>query len=151
MKELSKFLLCVCILTASNLGHARLIASLSYEDVLEKADAIVIAKPIATTGTSEKMILPNISPSISVVGVTTEVKVLSTLKGAKLKILELHHYRLKDINQPIRNGPLLLDFDSQSGQYLMYLKKESDGRYAPVAGQTDPLGFSILKLDSSLQ
>ena len=44
------------------------------------------------------------------------------------------------------DGPNLLHFDSSgeySGDYLLFLVRESDGRYAPASGQVDPAITSV--------
>jgi hypothetical protein len=50
------------------------------------------------------------------------------------------------------NGPGFVFFDPSdqkySGDYLMFLIREPDGRYAPTGGQTDPNYLTISRLYS---
>ncbi|HZM04784.1 MAG TPA: HEAT repeat domain-containing protein [Candidatus Saccharimonadales bacterium] len=82
-------------------------------------------------------------------GVETTFKVSTVLKGALLSDeVVLHHYRevLKWGDPP--NGPEFLTFTPGStNKYLLYLVKDSKGRYAPVAGQVDP-ELSIKELEN---
>ena len=130
----------------------------SYQDLYDKADLVIIAKPISTQDTSEKTILrENISPGVPVVGVSTEFEISVVMKGDKnLKKATLHHYRFAypEDKWKIGNGPNFVSFDPKQQQYtrfLLFLHLESDGRYSPVSGQTDPALFSVLKLDGIAQ
>ena len=130
-------------------AHARFITVWSYQKLYNQADLVIIAKPISTQDTAEKTTLPNIVPATHVVGLSTVVEISLVMKGDKsLKKVTLHHCRLTE-EEP--NGGLhLVSFDldpRQRAQFLMFLRLEKDGRYAPVAGQTDSALFSILKLD----
>jgi hypothetical protein len=59
-------------------------------------------------------------------------------KGKKARDIVLRHYREASSQLSI-NGPGLVAFDPTAGtQYLMFLVREKDGRYAAVSGQTDP-------------
>ena len=75
------------------------------------------------------------------------------MKGGKdIRTLVLHHYRLEDPKTAVWNAPALAAFDPNDyHKYLLFLKKEADGRYAPVSGQTDPTMFSIIKLEGAEQ
>jgi len=51
-----------------------------------------------------------------------------------------HHLRELE-NKPSFNRPGLVTFDAKDKKrFLLFLKRESDGRYAPLTGQTDPDG-----------
>ena len=64
----------------------------------------------------------------------------------------LRHYRLADPKQPMINGPNLASFDpKQNARFLLFLHRETDGRYSPVSGQTDPTLFSVLRLEGVAQ
>ena len=137
-------------------AHARIMSGWLYKDLYEQADLVIIAKPVSTQATTEKTTLPNIAPDIHVVGLSTEVEISVVMKGDKnLKKATLHHYRLADPDNPyVLPGvdPALVTFDpKQKTQFLMFLRLEKDGRYAPVSGQTDPAKFSVLKLDGWAQ
>lgn len=117
----------------------------------DQADLVVIAKPVITTNTTEKATLPGISPNIPVIGNETRFEVRLVLKGDKnLKTIVLHHYQLANPNQPLLNGPMLAEFDpKQHYSFLLFLRRDTDGRYSPVTGQTDPALFSIIRLEGS--
>lgn len=107
---------CLCLLPV--VASARLIPTPTYQDLHDRADAVVIATPQATTDTEEHIALPGLHPDVPATGVNT---------------------------------PLLLDFDRAVPQTLLFfLVRESDGRYAPVVGQTDPAGFSVFRIDRGL-
>jgi len=131
------------ILTAALLAQARKMRSWSYQEVYDQADLVVIAKPISTQDASEKAVLPNISPDVHVVGLSTEFAISVVMKGDKsLKKCVLHHYRLTNPKEMMINGPMLASFDpKQQPRFLLFLHQEADGRYAPVSGQTDPQCF----------
>ena len=134
-------------------AQGRIMRTWSYQELTDKADAVVIAKPLSTKDTEEKSVLPNISPNLPVVGLETELEVRVVLKGEKsLKKITLHHYRLANASQPLINGPMLISFDPQHyTRFLLFLQRDADGRYSPVSGQTDPAAFSVLKLEGSAQ
>jgi hypothetical protein len=137
------------ILTTALLAQARLMRSWSYQELYDQADVVGIAKPVSTQETAEKATLPNISPDVHVVGLSTEFELSVVMKGDKsLKKATLHHYRLPDPKQLLDNGPNLASFDpKEHTRYLLFLHLEADGRYSPVSGQTDPTLFSVLKLE----
>ncbi|MDZ4815676.1 MAG: hypothetical protein SGI71_05370 [Verrucomicrobiota bacterium] len=120
----------------------------SYQELYDQADLVVIAKPISTLETTEKVVLPDISPG-SVVGLSTEFDIRVVMKGDKsVKKVTLHHYKLADPQEWMRNGPNLASFDpKQKTRFLLFLHREADGRYSPVSGQVDPAWFSVIKLE----
>jgi hypothetical protein len=124
----------------------------TFEEMFDKADLIVIGKPISTEGTRERTVLTDISPPARVVGLSTAFEVRLVLKGdRKLKRFVLHHYKLEH-EEPMSNGPALVMFDpNQSGAFLLFLVKEPDGRYAPVTGQTDPGYYCIIELKTEAE
>ena len=132
------------IMLAMAMGaNARLAKHWSEQELHATADLIVIARPIQIHDTDEKAV---VLKTIRVVGLSTECKVVEVLKGDKsLKTFVLHHYRPAHIEDlAVMDGPSLLIFDpKQTTTYKMYLRREADGRYAPVSGQTDPEGTSI--------
>jgi ankyrin repeat protein len=95
-------------------------------------------------------ILPHISPDIPVVGLSSEFDVSLVLKGdSSLKSLVVHHYRLAKPEVLMMNAPSLIAFDPLArARYMLFLKREPDGRYAPL-GQMDPGLSSILQLKGS--
>jgi hypothetical protein len=132
-------------LTAVNHGHSRNIPGFEYDDLFAKSDLVVIAQPISRTrDTPERATLnENIEPPVPAIGVVTQFEVLHVIKGRKLTRFTLHHYRLAPIpgKDIILNGPTFTTYKPQVGEqpFLMFLVRERDGRFAPVAGQVDPL------------
>jgi hypothetical protein len=146
-------LLIVPLMTALP-ASARPVLQLSYADMTDKADLVVIATPQSTQVLEERVNLFN----TDMTGVETVFSNIVVLKESNAKSLKaeqaeptaptlvLHHYRLTDDTKPIVNGPGLVSFDPQAKhQYLMFLKKTEDGRFEPVSGQLDPY-FSIEQL-----
>ena len=125
---------------------------LSYKELFEKSDLVVIATPkTKTTDTKECAYLPNImrldgngnESRVGSIGVETVFAVAAVLKGEKtIKDFTLHHYREAQTGEGEMNGPSLVFFDpsdqSHQKSYLLFLVRESDGRFAPTGGQTDP-------------
>ena len=112
----------------------------TYQQMYDQADLVAIAQPIATNTTPEQMLLPNISPDIPVAGVETQFAVQTLLKGDKAATTRfiLHHYReVKHVNY--MNAPELVAFQPTNREpFLVFVKKEADGRFAPIYNQTDP-------------
>ena len=139
--------------TASQ-SQARLMSVLSYQELLDKSDLVVIAAPLTRTAdTTERAFLPNIfrqdkdgkQIQIGAIGVETAFKSAAVLKGDKtVEQFVLHHYREAEPPDVELNGPFLVSFDpSHPGFYLLFLIRETDGRFAPAGGQTDP-GFRAI-------
>ena len=134
---------------------------LSYKELFEKSDLVVIATPKSkTTDTKEQAYLPNImrqdgngnKSRVDSIGVETVFAVGAVLKGDQtIRRFTLHHYREAETGAGEMNGPLLVFFDpsdtSNRSSYLLFLVREPDGRYAPTGGQTDASYKSINRLD----
>ena len=121
----------------------------SYEQIHDKSDLVVIARPISSTPLEEKTTLPNIAPAIHVVGIQTRFEVRLVLKGyAKTKTICLHHYAFQNPSDAQLGGaPELVSFDPKHPAcYLMFLRQVGAGRFEPTTGQTDPAADCIMKL-----
>jgi hypothetical protein len=152
-------LLVLVILSYAFPLHARKMLALTYKGLTEKSDLVVIATAIQkTTDTKEKSNLPGIfiqkndgkKEAISAIGVETVFRVSVVLKGDKtLKQFTLHHYREAE-SKLAAEGPHLVSFNLADGSEiyssLLFLVKESEGRYAPTGGQTDPGVNSIIRI-----
>ena len=138
------FLAAVFYLLSIHLVSARLMRSWTYQELLDRSDLVVIAKPSATGGTKEEIDLPGYT-AMRVTGVETKFQISAVLKGEKnLKDFTLHHYRAAKPDFPYPNGPNLLSFDPSKNQsYILFLNREAGGRYAPTSGQTDPAFFAV--------
>jgi hypothetical protein len=134
--------------------HARIHKAWSYAELNDQATFIVIATPTKVTTTSERTALPNIQTvhkdgtkeDVMGAGVETTFEVLTVLKGERgTNALVLHHFTLAD-PKPMNRGPQLVSFEPKDKKrYLMFLQRESDGRFAAVCGQTDPV-YAIKEL-----
>src|SRR5260370_42047171 len=92
---------------APNQSQARKMLMLSYQQMLEKSDVVVIAIPKSkTTDTEEQAFLPNIwqqdkdgkQSKIKSIGVETVFAVSAALKGdASIRQFTLHHYPKEQI------------------------------------------------------
>lgn len=125
---------------------------LSDDDVgtlAHKADVVMIGRVLAVRETAEEATLSDISPEVKVRGVETTFFAESVLKGDLTShVIVLHHY---DSSALFQNGPLLVRFAASSHRhYLLFLKREADGRYAPAAGQTDA-AISIRRVLGSIE
>lgn len=132
------------------------VGGLSFQDMFEKADLVVVATVVKTKDTPERKKLIDIDLVNStapeqlqnpVVGVETEFLVRLTFKGPKeVGRFLLHHYRW-DFDETVANGPNFIRIPiDRHGTFLMFLRKEADGRYAPITGQFDPDGQSVFEI-----
>lgn len=150
---MKKVILGLLILAATMLVEARIISVWSRQQLSDKADLVVIAKPHSTKEAPEQANpLPNGYP---LAGLSSEFEIILVVKGDKdLKKLVLHHYRLdwdKMKDKVVINGPSLVEFDPKQGiRYLLYLRREADGRFAPVSGQYDPGEDAVVKQASGI-
>jgi hypothetical protein len=138
---MKKILPLLSLLLLPVLADARIMKSWSYQEMTEKADAIVIATPVSVTDTAERTTLPpNVPGGIPVIGVETTFEILSVLKGdEKTTKVVLHHLRDAEKSALRANGPGLVAFEpKEKKRFLLFLKREPDGRYAPLVGQMDP-------------
>jgi hypothetical protein len=133
-----------------------LITPWSYEDLFAKSDFVVIASPLTRPrDTNERVTWQDITPPVSLVGVTTQFQTLLVLKGPKVRRFGLHHYREANPRKPdvvVEGGPGLVTFDPpkkekgywvSAKRYLLFLVREKDSRFAPVSGQRDPREISV--------
>ncbi len=133
--------------------------SWTYQTMFDKADLVVQAKWTKTKATDERRALPDFIPWMQVIGVTTDFEIEWVFKGpSDVKNVALHHYRLEDRDDDLWHFsprfvrvrvPQTRDGDHYpgGGEFLLFLKREADGRYAPVTGQIDPAVTSVLLLD----
>src|ERR1700681_2017198 len=135
---MKKVMLSMLLVALQGQLTGRLIKDWSFQEMFAKSDVVVIATPISTKDTGEHSTLTDLSPPVTVLGLSTEFEVRLVLKGdTKIKTFVLHHYRLAH-DEPMVHGPAPVTFNSKWRwtPFLLFLVKESDGRYAPVTGQT---------------
>ena len=127
------------------------VPTVSYQDLFTKSDFVVIATPKSSRDTSEQMTMKSVNPPVRVIGVTTEFRTLYVLKGSKRSRFKLHHYR-EPVSKSgvVIGGPYLVTFSPEENKrYLLFLVRESDGRFAPVWGQQDPAGISVQEISGT--
>ncbi len=145
---MKKILVLLLFLATHTVVTARVVRTWSYQEMFDQADLVVIAKPISTKDAEEKGRFADFSAPYEVVAVSTEFEARVVMKGDKATTkFVLEHYRLANPGTVV-NGPSFVAFDSKAHQsFLLFLKKEADGRYTPVTGQRDPALFSVIKLE----
>lgn len=148
-------------------SQARAIVVLTYQQMLEKSDLVVIATPKSkTTDTKEQSFLPGIwqqdkdgkQCKIKSIGVETVFAVSAVLKGdATLKQFTLHHYREAQINAA-GDGPFLVSFHHQTCRSAvptcfflfanqMVASPQSAGRQIPALNQS--ADFSLNRISQA--
>jgi hypothetical protein len=140
----------IALFLAASLVAARNIPGYTYDELFAGSDFVVVAEPVTKTRDTRerKTLTENITPGVASLGVVTEFKSLLVLKGPKRERFTLHHYRLApadpaergEVERVIVNGPTFKTYEPKLGDqpFLMFLIRERDGRFAPVAGQIDP-------------
>jgi len=121
----------------------------TFDELKKKSDVVVVASRIRTQSLGVKAVITDVQPPFPVVELNTEFKMLTVLKGAtRRSTIVLRHYR-KDADRmrgAVVNGPIPLDFsDEPTTVYLLFLKRETDGRYTPTSGPVVP-GVSVIPL-----
>ena len=146
MKSLHPLILAVvALLVSTGIVGARGVRIWSHQELLKESDLTVIATPTSNNDdTKERIDLPGFDGQ-RVIGVETRFAVSVVLKGdTALKNFVLHHYRPVPGGMIVPNGPTFVYFaisdkpSEPSRTYLLFLHRETDGRYAPVVGQADP-------------
>jgi hypothetical protein len=122
-------------------AEARPVGDWPYQNLVREADVVVLAAAERSADSDDPPAKDGWESHC--VGVNTTFRVLAPMKGDVPAKLTLFHFRLKP-GIPVPNGPCLASFhtakaDADHGGpcYLLFLKKRSDGRYEPVAGQID--------------
>jgi hypothetical protein len=144
MRHHWKLLVVLLVLSAAGeRASARLRQLWTQQQMTDKADLIVIAKAIDVRDTGAKTTVPNIArgnESIRAVEMETTFEVSAVLKGkAEGARLVFCHLREEKKELASRGEPELVAFDpGAKKQYLLFLKREAEGRYSAVVGQTDP-------------
>jgi hypothetical protein len=139
----------LAILCTACLCDARPVRAWSYQDLVKESDLVVIATPVTTQDLKGEVEVPNMSQvdndgkrsPVMAVGVETKFQVEVIFKGEKqdLKEFVVYHLRQPDKSVAIPNGPMFAVFNLKIPvpKYLLFLKREADGRYVSVTGQAD--------------
>jgi hypothetical protein len=130
---------------------ARITTAWTYQAMYEKADLVVIAKPVSVSQSNEVKSLPNFNPKTNVYVLQTAFSVSAALKGPTPDNFQLRHFKLVDPSQFALAGPSFVQFDpAQRHSYLMFLSSDQGSSYAPVTGQADAT-VAIIRLEGSAQ
>jgi hypothetical protein len=123
----------------------------TYEAMYEKADLIVVAKPVSVSQPDEATSLPDISPKMRFYELKAAFVVSIALKGTNPETLQLRYVKLANPEQFALAGPSLVQFDpAQRHSYLMFLSLDPGGSYSPVTGQTNA-ATAIIRLEGNAQ
>lgn len=141
MKKTIVFVL-VCLFVASIPSHARKVRAWTYEDLAQEADLIVIATTKSVRDLKKETAFPNLflkDKPVPAMAMEVTLDVLSVLKGkTDGGTITLSYLRPASLRL-MEDGPQLIIFNPElKVRYLMYLKREPDGRYSAITGQTDP-------------
>lgn len=156
MKLLGMLIVATLSFCAAPSSHARLFNIISHQELFDKSDLIVIARPVTKTAdTKERTYFENIvsvdkegkRSRVVAIGVETTFSISLVIKGDHASDrFTLHHFREPPPAPgefPAMNGPMVVSFDPTDPQthrdVLLFLVREKDGRYAPYGGQTDPV------------
>ena len=144
MRHHWKLLVILLVLsTAGERASARLQQVWSQQQMTDKADLIVIASAVDVRDTGVKTTVPNIKRGNDLIGAVemeTTFEVSAVLKG-KVESARLVFCHLREEKKEVasRGEPGLVAFDpGAKKQYLLFLKRDAEGRYSAVVGQTDP-------------
>ena len=125
-------------LFASSNVEARLVRIWTYQDLLKRADVVVVASASESKVTE----YTDAFRHDYLLQMKTTLDVQSVLKGELManEQLNLVHFRMKE-GVGINNGPQLVHFRTGENRpsYLLFLNRREDGQYEAVTGQMDPV------------
>lgn len=158
------FALGAVTLLTNSVALGRPIERYTYQRLFKEADLVVIAKAIESKQTADELF----KGEKEYVGYNTEFEINHVLKGvARGETIKLLHFKYVEPGElQIRiNAPHLIDVrvgpksetepeeefvsmsNSETPEYMLFLKRMLDGRYEPVSGQVDPV-MSIRKVSA---
>lgn len=151
----STIVVLIALLAFAALSPARQAESWPYERLFKEASLIVIATPMGTVVTDDRMSDPLYRDYL--IGQNTTFKIESVIKGQAAGPITVLHFKAKP-GQALQNGPFLVSFHTKTRmvtgtatdkqeykaelgppQYLLFLKISDKGRFEPVSGQVDPI------------
>lgn len=141
------------ILVAKTKLEARAVRMWSYAELTAAADVVVIGRPLSNVDTKDLFQ----GQERGYIGVSTEFQAEDIIKGdVRAEKFTVLHFKLAP-NKPMVDGMLIVTFrlegfkvegvQMNSPRYLLFLKKDSDGRYEPVTGQMDAV-FSVKEVNN---
>jgi hypothetical protein len=168
---LARIAFCFMATCLGSIVQAREVNDWDYATLSTRADLIAIGTRTSTKSVDfdfsrvepwrSILALPRIGPQVGAILVAevTEFDVAAILKGEiQTRSISVFHFSFSKDQQFIENGPhffregLLTPRDRmqplrKDGPYLLFLKRNSDGRFEPVTGQDDG-AFSVRLLRS---
>jgi hypothetical protein len=137
-------LVILCVLGAGDKqAPARIREAWSDQQIADRSDLIVMAKAIEVRDTGIQTTVPNIkrgNDSVGAIEMETTFEISAVLKG-KIEQARLVFCHLREVKTEVasRGAAELVAFDPDGKKtYLLFLKRDADGRYSAVVGQTDP-------------
>jgi hypothetical protein len=151
-----------CFVLYPSAAPARFVPKWTYDQLLDKADLVVLAVPVRTEPADDKP--PTHSWPRELVPQNTTLKVRWALKGkAEGEQIKVLHFKFGEPKKGVDSeragflsemtgSPRLVAFRTEpvtvkvgektrvlpAPEYLLFLKRREDGRYEPVSGRTDP-------------
>lgn len=129
-------------------AHTRLMRSWSEAELMQAADLVVVATPLATKYLDETNSLGLTVGEFR--GVETTFKVFNTVKGmpANDRIILHHYHDLFALGGPPAGADLVSLTPASPNRFTLYLLQDGTNRYAPVTGQVDA-AFSVRPLPTN--
>ncbi|HJZ91841.1 MAG TPA: hypothetical protein VKE40_13290 [Gemmataceae bacterium] len=133
-------------------ANARLVEAWPYEKLTKHSDLIVIAVPLKTKASAERVDFDR-GTGAYLQAVVTTFAVKAKLKGECGATIDVVHYQLKFEPKKlgvIEDAPNTLSFDVELGDkaerdYCLFLKATKDKQFGFVSGRDDPQ-FSVREL-----
>jgi len=131
---------------------ARPVKIMSYAEMFKESDLVIIGVFASERADGEPIDGDFEGLEKFIEGVTTKLRVLCVLKGEVVGgEATVRHHRMRQEDHRllpgggITNGPTFAVFHA-GDDYMLFLKKRSDGRYACVTGPSD-LAFAVKRLE----
>jgi len=132
------------------LSDARLVLHWTFQHLYDESDLVIIGTPLETVATEERSTKVGYL-RLPAVGIETSVLVGLVLKGKiEGEKITLHHYKPhadEEIDRSMLYYPFLAFPLKAKEPYIMFLKRQAEGKYSPTSGQTDSC-FSVIMLSS---
>lgn len=145
----------LCFFTTTSVSYARPVQKLSFEELMEQADVVIIGE-VESTGDLPTQRIRGKSDTAWIAVQTTfqlEGVMKGKVTGEKLSVIH-HRHSVESLELSLENGPGFVKFNPElKHRYLIFLKQgersddlKTGGPYIPVTGQYDP-GFSFFLLE----
>lgn len=151
----------------SSISFARKIEIWPYEKLLKEADLVVIARAVSKLATDDKW-NSDVFDSDRFTAVETTFELATVLKGKSVNSFKVLHFEYRNPSRLFEDGPGLVNFLAETlsvgirrggetkkegpktleptkrkslmpaPEYLLFLKRRTDGRFEAVSGQVDP-------------